>query len=125
MKPDNNSSNKDTNKNFNRKPGASTRKSTGKPGAGRSGNGKPGTSKQGYGKSSRSGSGVSRPSGYKRVEREKQLPNDPAEIKEILGQVSAFKIAKLTPIGAYLSFAGETEDKTLKTAEILLPKNER
>ena len=45
---------------------------------------------------------------------------DPAEIKEILGIVSDFKINKLTPIGAFLSPVMEAGENF----EILLPKNE-
>lgn len=98
------------------------------------GYGKPGakSSKQsGYGKSGtksskQSGYGAKTQGTYKkpRIEKEKQLPNDPAEVAAILGRVSCYRIAKLTPIGAYISLASDTEDDTLKSAEILLPKNE-
>lgn len=50
---------------------------------------------------------------------------DPAEIRELLGVVSSFKIEKLTPIGAFLSpctpLVQVTESEKYR---ILLPKNE-
>ena len=84
---------------------------------------KPNTGKGSYGRTSK-GSSSSKPTGYKRVEREKQLPSDPAEVVALLGKVSALKIAKLTPIGAYLSVADLETYPDLKSHEILLPKNE-
>ena len=67
-------------------------------------------------------------SGSRRIyDAEKHLPPDPAEIKEILGVVSDFRIAKITPIGAYLSPVpdiSETDSLSKPDFEILLPKNE-
>ena len=107
--------------------------------SGRTGYGKSVSDKSGNYRSGKSVKTGSSSAGYKYHEKEKQLPPDPAEIRDILGIVSAFRISKLTPIGAYLSpisDAPEIETETtkdskfLKTAntfgnlEILLPKNE-
>jgi len=69
----------------------------------------------------------------KKIETEKHLPPDPAEIRNILGVTSDFTIAKLTPIGAYLTpFNYESNpvsvgNKLVEPSldlDILLPKNE-
>ena len=54
---------------------------------------------------------------------------DAAEIRELLGRISTFRISKLIPIGAFLSPAtsdsgSEDIGKQLEQFEILLPKNE-
>ena len=133
------------------KPGSSDRPKSGKPGGtryGKSGYNKSGSDKSGNGRSRKAVKPGSGAYSYKRIEREKQLPPDPAEIRDILGIVSAFRISKLTPIGAYLSPISntpETDKATNKDSEftevseatetakvgrisgnfeILLPKNE-
>ena len=133
------------------KPGSSDRPKSGKPGGtryGKSGYNKSGSDKSGNSRSRKAVKSGSGSYSYKRIEREKQLPPDPAEIRGILGIVSAFRISKLTPIGAYLSPISntpETDTATNKDSEftevseatetakvgrisgnfeILLPKNE-
>ena len=52
---------------------------------------------------------------------------DAAEIKDLLGTVSDFRIVKLIPIGAFLSPiapTGQNEGSVIENFEILLPKNE-
>ena len=58
----------------------------------------------------------------------KFAPSDISELKDYMGKVSVYRVARLTPIGAYITPAcaedGTSLPENAERPEILLPKNE-